>query len=322
MAKRRSLGIISGLGGPWARGLLIVLVLLSIALLALDRARPEQSPFFHVKQVVADMVRPTMTILSAPLRTLNQVSAALASNWQAAKRVRILEQDNRNLMQWRDLALALHEKMSRYEELLGAPKAPTPIVITARAISDSGRPFVRARLINVGADDGVAEGQAVLAFNGLIGRVMSVGQRASRVLLLTDLNSRVPVFITDIEAHAILAGDNSGAPHLIYIERGKQLRPGMRIITSGEDGVLPRGLAIGEIAPARNKDWRVSLFARPERVDFVSVLEVAPITFEDSQSGTDGPVPASDVSTEAPVASGAGVSASERAANPQPAGGE
>ncbi len=307
MAKRRSLGIISGLGGPWARGFLVILVLLSIALLAIDRARPEQSPFFHIKQAVADTTRPALIILSAPLRTLNQVSAAIASNWQAAKRVRELERDNRNLMQWRDLALALHEKMNRYEELLGAPQAPTPFVITARAITDAGGPFVRARLVNVGSDDGVAEGQAVLAYNGLIGRIMSVGKRTARVLLLTDLNSRVPVFITDIGAHAILAGDNSGAPRLIYIERGVQVDAGMRIITSGEDGVLPRGLAIGQIAPTGGKEWRVSLFARPERVDFVSILEVPAIQFEETPPASadeeQAPAPKIEEGTDsAPVA--------------------
>ncbi len=280
MAKRNSLGIFNGLGGPWSRGLLVILVLLSVALLALDRSQPEQSRFDMARRAIADASKPAMTLLSAPLRTLNQFSGALASNWQAAKKVRALEQDNHNLMQWRDLALALHEKMSRYEELLGAPQAPTPIVITARAITDTGGPFVRARLVNVGSDDGVAEGQAVLAYNGLIGRVMNVGKRASRVLLLTDLNSRVPVYIVDAQAHAILAGDNSGAPRLIYIERGVEIEPGMRVMTSGEDGVLPRGLAVGQIAPAGGKDWRIALFARPERVDFVSILEVAPIVFE------------------------------------------
>jgi rod shape-determining protein MreC len=162
----------------------------------------------------------------------------------------------------------------------------------------------------------------VLAYNGLIGRVMSVGRRASRVLLLTDLNSRVPVFITGIEAHAILAGDNSGAPRLIYIERGKQLKPGMRIMTSGEDGVLPRGLAIGQIAASRNKDWRVTLFARPERVDFVSILEVAPIKFQDSLPGADVPVPASDIPTETPEVTGSGETQPEQAATSQPAGDE
>ncbi len=280
MAKRRSLGIFSGLGGPWARGMLVVLVLLSIAMLAIDRARPEQSPFYGIKRAIADGTGPVLTVLSAPLRTLNQFSAAISSNWQAAKRVRALEQDNRNLMQWRDLALALHEKMSRYEELLGAPQAPTPIVMTARAITDAGGPFVRARLVNVGINDGVAEGQAVLAYNGLIGRIMAVGKRASRVLLLTDLNSRVPVFITGIDAHAILAGDNSGTPRLIYIERGVEVKPGMRVVTSGEDGVLPRGLAIGQVAPARGQNWQVLLFAKPERVDYVSILQIPPVRFE------------------------------------------
>lgn len=283
MAKRRSLGIFSGLGGPWNKGLLVALIFLSAGSLVLDSALKEKSPFYSVKRMVAEGSRPAMTLLSAPLRTLNQFSATLASNWQAAKRVRVLERDNRNLMQWRDLALALHEKINRYEELLGAPKAPTPVVVTARAITDSGGPFVRARLVNVGSVDGVAQGQAVLSYNGLIGRVMSVGKRVSRVLLLTDLNSRVPVFIVDIDAHAILAGDNSGAPRLIYIERGVQVKDRMRVMTSGEDGVLPRGLAVGEIVRTGGKEWRVRLFARPESVDFVSILEVPPIRFIENE---------------------------------------
>jgi rod shape-determining protein MreC len=299
MAKRHSFGVFSGPQGPWARGLLVLLIVVSITLLVIDRAKPGHSPFDPIRRSVADASGPTLTLLSAPLRALNQFSAGVISNWQAAKRVRALEQDNQNLMQWRDLALALHEKLTRYEELLGAPKAPTPIVITARAISDTGGPFVRARLLNVGREDGVAEGQAVMAYNGLIGRVMRAGKRASRVLLLTDLNSRVPVFITDIDAHAILAGDNSGSPRLIYIERGVQVEAGMRIITSGEDGVLPRGLAIGQITPARGNDWRVTLFAKPERVDFVSVLEIPPIRFDADTVQSTG-------EAEAPEAAGDG----------------
>ncbi len=269
----------SGRGGPWARGLSIVLVLLSVALLAIDRARPEQSPFKGIKRIVADGTGPALTVLSAPFRALNQFSDGVASNINAAARVRELEQDNHNLLQWRDLALALHEKLVRYEELLGAPQAPTPIVVTARVISDSGGPFVRARLVNVGTNDGVAQGQAVLTHQGLIGRVMSAGKQVSRVLLLTDLNSRVPVFVVETGAHAILAGDNGTNPRLIYVARDERLAPGMRIVTSGEDGVLPRGLAVGQVLKNSGEDWQIALFARPEKVDFVSILEIPPILF-------------------------------------------
>lgn len=274
----------SGRGSPWARGFFIILILLSVALLAIDRARPEQSPFNGLKRTVADGIGPAMTLISAPLRALNQFSDGLASNWQSARRVRELERDNRNLMQWRDLALALHEKLIRYEELLGAPQTPTPIVVTARVITDSGGPFVRARLVNVGEDNGVAEGQAVLTHNGLIGRVMSAGKRTSRVLLLTDLNSRIPVFIAETGAHAILAGDNSNKPRLIYVARDKLPAVGMRVMTSGEDGVLPRGLAVGQIVEGSGTKWRVSLFSKPDKVDFVNILKISPITFIESDA--------------------------------------
>ncbi len=301
MARRRSLGFIGGLGSPLTRISLIALIIIAVILLVVDRSRPDQSPFLPLKPIAADQAGPVMNVLSAPLRTLNNISEGVAAHWQAAARVRELEQENRNLLQWRDLALAMHEKMARYEELLKAPKAPTPLVVTARAITDSGGPFVRARLINAGSENGIAEGQAVLAPNGLIGRVMSAGKHTARVLLLTDLNSRIPVFIGETGAHAILAGDNSAAPRLVYIGRDVQIEAGMRIMTSGEDGVLPRGLSIGRVVKTRGGAWRVLLNARPEQIDFVSVLQIPPVVFEENEDPAlvaDGAPPSPDAEAD------------------------
>lgn len=279
MARRRSLGFLGGLGGPFTRISLIILIVIAFIILVLDRARPEHSPFLSVKPAVAEKAGPVMNVLSAPLRTLGHMGDMVKLHWQTASRVRVLEQENRTLLQWRDLALAMHEKMQRYEELLNAPEAPTPVVVTARTITDSGGPFVRARLINVGTDNGVRQGQAVVAHAGMIGRVMSAGRHTSRVLLLNDLNSRIPVFIDDTGFHAILAGDNSAAPRLVYIGREVPIVDGMRVMTSGEDGVLPRGLAIGHVVKDLKGNWRVLLNTRPEQADFVSVLQVPAITY-------------------------------------------
>ena len=271
------INLTSGQDRAWRRNAFIALILLSLVFLVLDRAHPERSPFLPAKHAVMVLLSPAMAILSAPGRILNQGTLMMASNWHAASRVRQLETDKRNLLYWRDLALALQEKMLRYEKLLDTPRAPQPVVVTARIVSDSGGPFVRTRLVNAGTNNGVVRGQAVLAYNGLIGRVMAVGTDSARVLLLTDYNSRVPVFIAQNGAHAILAGDNSAVPRLDYIARGTRLKTGLRVMTSGEDGVLPRGIAVGRVVPAGAAKWRVKLYANPGSADFVSILALPPV---------------------------------------------
>ncbi len=310
MTRQTPIHTASGPDGIWRRNAYIVLVLVSIVFLVLDRARPERSPFLPGKHAVMTLMAPAMAALSAPLRTLNQASLVLASNWHAASRLRQLEADKRNLLYWRDLALALQEKMLRYEKLLHAPDAPRPVVVTARIVSDSGGPFVRTRLVNAGTADRVARGQAVLAYNGLIGRVMAAGQHSARVLLLTDYNSRVPVFVAQTGAHAILAGDNSPVPRLDYIARGARMKAGMRVMTSGEDGVLPRGIAVGQVVPAEPGRWRVRLYANPGNADFATILALPAVPpVQDGKVAADVPVAPASPDTGSPQSQHTGAAA-------------
>ncbi|MFX9008197.1 rod shape-determining protein MreC, partial [Acinetobacter baumannii] len=83
-------------------------------------------------------------------------------------------------------------------------------------VGTAGGAFSRSLLINRGSADGVAEGQAAFSGNGLVGRIVEVGRKASRTLLISDLNSRIPVRIEATHERAILAGDNTAQPQLIY----------------------------------------------------------------------------------------------------------
>ncbi len=89
--------------------------------------------------------------------------------------------------------------------------------VTARVIANSGGAYVRTLLINAGIEDHVARGQAAITGEGLVGRLTEVGNRAARVLLITDLNSRIPVMIESSHVNAVLAGDNSERPRLMYL---------------------------------------------------------------------------------------------------------
>ena len=98
------------------------------------------------------------------------------------------------------------------------------------------------------AEQGVARGQAAIAEGGLVGRLTEIGSRAARVLLITDLNSRIPVVIHGSRTSAVLAGDNSDRPRLVFASEPKAIRIGDRVVTSGEGGVFPPGLPVGVVA--------------------------------------------------------------------------
>ena len=145
--------------------------------------------------------------------------------------------------------------------------------VSARVVGEGGGPFVRSVLINAGSRDGLARDQAVVTGDGLIGRLTDVGDRASRVLLLTDLNSRVPVVIEETRERAILAGDNSERPTLAYLPPDARVTSGQRVVTSGNGGVLPPGLPIGIVQVGRDGVPRVQPFVAWNKLEFVRVVD-------------------------------------------------
>jgi rod shape-determining protein MreC len=145
--------------------------------------------------------------------------------------------------------------------------------VSARVVGEGGGPFVRSVLINAGARDGLTRDQAVVTGDGLVGRLTDVGDRASRVLLLTDLNSRVPVVIEETRERAILAGDNSERPTLAYLPPDARVTSGQRVVTSGNGGVLPPGLPIGTVQVGRDGVPRVQSFVAWNKLEFVRVVD-------------------------------------------------
>jgi len=140
-------------------------------------------------------------------------------------------------------------------------------------IADSGGAYARSVMVNAGRDNGVARGQAAMTGEGLVGRVAEVGSRAARILLITDLNSRVPVIVDGTRQRAILAGDNSARPSLRYVDAGGTMRIGDRIVTSGQGGVFPPELPVGVVANVDSEGARVEPYAALSRVDYLRLVD-------------------------------------------------
>jgi rod shape-determining protein MreC len=107
---------------------------------------------------------------------------------------------------------------------------------------------------------------------GLVGRIAEVGDRASRVLLLTDLNSRIPVTLQGSHERAILAGDNSPRPLLAYLAPNAKPEVGERVVTSGDGGVFPPGIPVGVIVSVGGQ-VRVATSSDLSVIDYVKIVD-------------------------------------------------
>ncbi len=192
-----------------------------------------------------------------------------------------LQEENRNYAptmppnsaQWQNAVANLQTENRELRGLLHFKTEPSLAYISARVIADTGGPFVRGLIITAGKLDGVREGMAAMTGDGLIGRVIEVGDWSSRVLLITDLNSRIPVTIAGSGDRAILAGDNSNQPKLLYLPQDAVLSAGARVVTSGHGGVFPPGLPVGVVTEAGRGVYNVVPAADLGRVNDVRLVD-------------------------------------------------
>jgi rod shape-determining protein MreC len=250
---------------------LIFMLTLAAALLLLGRA--ETYVFDRARQVVTDLAAPLLEVASRPVaatRRLIERTDEYAYVFDENERLRA---ENARLLAWKEEALKLQAKASRYEALLNVQVDPSIDYVSGRVVSDSGGPFIDTVLVNVGREQDVRSGLAVIDSDGLVGRVVATGPQASRVLLLTDLNSRIPVVVEPAQYKAILAGDNTEWPTLEYLATQSAVSAGDRVVTSGDGGLIPAGLPVGLVIQTSDGDLRVQTFSDRGRLDFVRVLQ-------------------------------------------------
>ncbi len=183
-----------------------------------------------------------------------------------------LRRELQQMKAWKEAALQLEQKNAKLLGLNQVRLDPKLTHVTGVVLADSGSPFRQSVLLNVGARDGIMDGWATMDGLGLVGRISGVGQTTSRVILLTDSNSRIPVTIQPSGQRAILSGDNTSSPPLDFIEAPDLVRPGDRVVTSGDGGVFPSDLLVGQVAQGPDRRLRARLSADYERLDFLRVL--------------------------------------------------
>lgn len=202
--------------------------------------------------------------------------AGMVENFQSYSKIyeqnQELRRELRQMKAWKEAALQLEQKNAKLLDLNKVRLDPKLSYVTGVVLADSGSPFRQSVLLNVGARDGIVDGWATTDGLGLVGRIAGVGRNSSRVILLTDSNSRIPVTIQPSGQNAILTGDNTGAPPLEFLESPELVRPGDRVVSSGDGGVFPPDLLVGHVALGADQRLRVRLTADYGRLEFLRVL--------------------------------------------------
>ena len=252
----------------------VIAACVALGLLLTDnRARADGGAYGSARGEFSEAVRPVGGLLAAPMRGLGSVGDEISGYFFAVSENRRLRARVKELERIRDDAVALKNVNVRYEQLLQLRTEPVVPMVTARAVTDARGPFSNARLIDAGEERDVHVGYPVLSDHGVVGRVVGVGRGVSRVLLLTDVDSRLPVLVDRTSARAILTGDGGGAPRLEYLRGHEPIQPGDVILSSGDGGMFPRGLPVGVAAKDIRGGWRVRLYSEAQDVDYVRVLQ-------------------------------------------------
>jgi rod shape-determining protein MreC len=256
-----------------AAAALLVAIVAAAALLLSDRRETFRAEAYGVTRKMGDAVAtPVSGALAAPIRWSDMAAEGFGGYFFAVSENRRLKAELREAAQWKVAAIALRDTNDRYKALLGLKTDPPIPMVAGRAVTDSRGPFANTRLINAGKERGVAVGNPVMSENGLVGRIIGVTDGASRVLLLTDVASRTPVMIDRTNARAILTGDGGPNPRLDYLRGSNPVVDGDQILTSGDGGVVPRGLPVGRAVKGLDGRWRVVLASDSAPIDFVRVL--------------------------------------------------
>ena len=271
----------TGIGHYLSRGMLAFAVVFGVLIYALGASSdPRLEP---LRRVALDISAPITGFVSAPFRFVRDAMSNFGGFLDVYEQNRTLREDIVQLNQWREVARRFEEENARLRALHNVTLAPKYDYITAQVVAGSRGGFNHAVTINVGRAGNVNAGSVALDGGGVVGRVVSVGENAARLLLLTDLASRVPVVVegagkkkTDEDekdeiVRAILVGDNSAAPRLQFPTKVEGIKPGQLILTSNDGGIYPKGLPIGEVE-RDGDDFRVRLAANFDRLEFVRIL--------------------------------------------------
>ncbi len=270
MKRRRSLFIHLSYIRILAKKFAIVLLFISAFVLMLLN-KTETLIVEKTSSVATDMVSPLVDVLVVPARAVAGVYDYFRELKEVYKDNQALREENKKLLDLYDKTRVLEIENKLLSNLLNYVAPPEAKYITARVIAEEGDAFSHSLIAYTGGN--VKKGQVALSERGVIGRVDQVGQMYSKIILITDINSKIPVMVERTRVRGILSGDNTPQPKMVFIPLDAELNVGDRIVTSGVAGVFPSGLPVGKIVSVEKNNVKIKPFNNLDRLEYVRIVD-------------------------------------------------
>ena len=253
----------------------------------------------HIILISAQVnVRPNSSLLKTlTFGTLTELQRVLASSvgavrglWNGYVWLQDVQEENavlRETVNRLELRLqrqnALVQRAKSLQQLLELRDATDAITLTAAVIGADATPWFRTFTVDRGTGDGVRQDLAVIAPNGVVGRVVGTpGPRASKVQLLIDRNAAAGALIEGTRAAGVVTGvDGQSLLRMDYVSNLEDVQIGDAVVTSGTDGIYPKGFIIGTVADVRRGDDLYKSILVAPVVEFAKLEDVLIVLNDD-----------------------------------------
>lgn len=222
----------------------------TVCLISLMLLVAEQKQALFIKSLrifLIDLSTPIIEQTSYGIAWVRSGIGNLSGILNAHDRNKSLIEENQALRKWQDLAYRLRAENQSLKQHLHIVEEPGSLMLTARVITYPSGLLTKSILVKAGKRNGIKKDQPVVAKNAVVGRIIEVGETTSRVLLITDLNSRIPVTLESSRVQAILTGTQAGLPKLTHFENEDTVKLEGRVLTSGKGGIFPPDLLLGKV---------------------------------------------------------------------------
>tara|TARA_B100000686_G_scaffold332956_1_gene398311 strand:+ start:1199 stop:2044 length:846 start_codon:yes stop_codon:yes gene_type:complete len=254
--------------GTQQRYSLFGLALLSVLLIFLETI--ETKPLNGIRSVIKDLVYRAAIVASYPTKVISTSYGVVERHFNLYSDYNNLIKENNELKNKISTSDFLELENTQLRKLINEQVASSSNLVSARVMLDKQSPYLNSFVINVGANKDIKNGMAVLDGKNFIGRIVDVNYFSSRILLITDLNSKIPVISEPSGSHAILSGHGTNPPTLQYLPKNHKIQEGDKIYTSGKEGIFAPGIIIGKTEFAK-EEIEVSLFSDLNQITFVNV---------------------------------------------------
>ncbi|MFM7703065.1 MAG: rod shape-determining protein MreC [Alphaproteobacteria bacterium] len=249
----------------------IFFVFLSIILLVTSRVNKDYTN--KINEFFINVSSPIVSIVSFPINTSFDLILNFNQLILAKKENEKLKSELIKLQNFYISSLGIHQENKELRNALNFVKSKTENYKIARIIGISNKIFDNKILIDSGLDRGVEEGQIVTGDRAVIGRVAEVFNEKSRILLLTDSNSRIPIIASRTRNRGIISGNNSGLMEILYLPKNHQINLGDKIFTSSDGDVIPPGLLVGIVKRIDKNSVYVAPIENIGSLNIVSIID-------------------------------------------------